>query len=478
MLLATFAGVSFAAEEEVGGNSLRPSNIEPVVYQGQSFAAQLVPPPARDGVGAQPAAPVIPPAANVPAPDPNVSEIVTPSSTPIGADAPLLDGRLPSEELMAPVVSEGTSDNGTRRNVQPYGGGHPTDWSWGCGGSPYRTGPGLCDNWKVGPRWHITVDGLVMHRDDTDLDGLIQQMVTTGATGTPESDQFGYGPGGRVSFASQVGRCANYDIQVVYEGINEWDSSIVFPLRQGPVNFYTDAPAPPIQPPAPFPQGFEQRNLHYQSNINSIELNWLPYNETAWRMTFGPRFIRVNEQISDTLDQDFQFPLPFPGGDPDEGAFLAMAETDRENIIDMENNLMGFQVGIFHDTIEINNRFAFEGFVNGGVYYNKVKYSNVSVVRTTQFVADDTSTTGFNEQRVDESFARNNDGRDLDEISYHAEASLMGVCRLNKCWALRGGYEMLWINQLHLADSAYLGNPQASTDLFLHGWRFGVECRR
>ena len=32
--------------------------------------------------------------------------------------------------------------NGERRGVRPYGGGHPDDWPWGCGGSPFRNGPG------------------------------------------------------------------------------------------------------------------------------------------------------------------------------------------------------------------------------------------------------------------------------------------------------------------------------------------------
>ena len=68
---------------------------------------------------------------------------------------------------------------GRAPRVRPYGGGHPTDWSWGCGGSPYRTGPGMCDNWKVGPRWHMTIDGLVMSRDETDLTALIDQMMLT-----------------------------------------------------------------------------------------------------------------------------------------------------------------------------------------------------------------------------------------------------------------------------------------------------------
>jgi hypothetical protein len=139
---------------------------------------------------------------------------------------------------------------------------------------------------------------------------------------------------------------------------------------------------------------------------------------------------------------------------------------------------MGFQVGLLHDTMQLNNRLAIEGFVNGGVYYNKIKYSNVMVVKTTQVVADDTATTAFNEARTDDSTIVNNDARDLDEISYEAEASVTGVCRLNKCWALRAGYQVLWINHLHLADAAYLGDVEGSQELLFHGWHAGLECRR
>ena len=71
-----------------------------------------------------------------------------------------------------------------------------------------------------------------------------------------------------------------------------------------------------------------------------------------------------------------------------------------------------------------------------------------------------------------------NDARDLDEISYEAEASLTGVCRLNKCWALRAGYQVIWLNHVHTAESAYLGDAEASSDLLFHGWHAGLECRR
>jgi hypothetical protein len=52
------------------------------------------------------------------------------------------------------------------------------------------------------------------------------------------------------------------------------------------------------------------------------------------------------------------------------------------------------------------------------------------------------------------------------------------VCRLNKCWALRAGYQALWITDLHVAEDAYLNTGIEGRDLFFHGWHAGVEHRR
>ncbi len=487
---------------------------EPAVWQGPALTAQLVPPapsassaphPVSTDDGSQPAA---------------VDGAATPSpaaSAPATTESPLLNGNLPTEELMPPVVTEGCAEQGDHKGVQPYGGGHPTDWPWGCGGSPYRTGPGLCDNYKVGPRWHITVDGMVMHRESTDLNALWTQMMANDLTGTvvdptamplvgltPELEQFDHGPGGRITFTSQVARCTGYDVQAVYEGINDWNASIVFPKQ----TFDNVAlPIPPLtgtspggmavptglntEPGGPFPQEFQQRSLQYRSNLNSGELNFLTNCDPAWRPFFGVRFIRFDDEINDFLNQDTQPPTPGPRTDSISPGPVPPAapitvndpigptyETDRLNLFHLQNNLMGFQIGLLHDTIQLNERFAFEGFVSGGVYYNKVKYSNVMGVFTTQTYADNTRTVAVDESRTDQSNIVNNDARDLSEISYEAEASLTAVCRLNKCWALRAGYQVLWINHLHLADAAYLGNPEADSDLLFHGWHAGIECRR
>jgi hypothetical protein len=240
------------------------------------------------------------------------------------------------------------------------------------------------------------------------------------------------------------------------------------------------APGPlPLQPGDPFPEGFEQRRLHYRSNYHSGELNALRVPTPQWQPYCGFRYIQFDDEINDFTDQDVQPPLPFEGPDNvPPGEFLAVASTDRLNIFDIENNLMGFQIGLIHDSWKLNRRLALEGFINSGVYYNKVKYTNLTGIFTTQQIADDTSTVEIDESRIDFSDAVNNDVREYADIAYHAEASLSGVCRLNKCWALRAGYQVLYIANVHLAEDAFLENETEGQDLLFHGWHAGVECRR
>lgn len=475
--------------------------LEPAVYQGPELGTQNGIPPKQstiaqnDGsanalrMALQAAPPVPPQTIQVTPTSPRGSSATSAGSERSQLTAPtqslnqpLLEGNASNEEQLPAGPEQVDPDNAGRphQHIRPYGGGHPDDWSWGCGGSPYRTGPGHCDDYKVGPRWEFSIDGMVMSRESTDLEALEAAMEADHAGETdlvdPTFEQFDRGPGGRIVLMSQPSPCVGYQIQAVYEGIEDWDASVVFEKQDLEPTFF---PAPlPVQPGDPFPEGFEQRSLHYSSSFHSGELNFM---RSGGRLQLygGVRYMKFNDTIRDFTNQEVQVPLPFEGPDnTPPGEFLAVAWTDRLNLFDIDNNLMGFQVGLFHDSWNINRRFSFEGFVNAGVYHNKVKYFNRMGVYTTQVIADDTSTINVNEARTDFSDAVNNDARDYSEISYHGEASLTGVCRLNKCWALRGGYQVLWVSNLHLADDAYLGDENVSRDLLFHGWHAGLECRR
>ena len=363
--------------------------------------------------------------------------------TPNGAPAPLPpvppppDADTPAAELPPPGLADEPVE---RRGVRPYGGGHPGDWSWGCGGSPYRTGPGFCDDWKVGCRWHIAVDGIVMSREDANLAGLTA-AIDEDSAGDPLVDplleQFDYGPGGRVAFISQVPHYVGYQLHFAYEGVEEWNSAVVFP-KFSPMPGSAD------------PDTSEQRSLHYRSSFHSAELNFVrEWHPSLWPFC-GVRYIKFDDETNDFINQ--QAP---PGTVTD----------DRLNLFDLENNLIGFQIGGLYQAWQFGERFAIEGFFNAGVYYNKIKYTNLMGVFTT--LADGTGTAVVN-----------NDVSELSEISYVSESSISAICWLNKCWALRAGYQMLGIGNLHLAEDAFLDTGDDDESLFFHGWHAGLECRR
>jgi hypothetical protein len=331
---------------------------------------------------------------------------------------------------------------------------------------------------------------MIMSRENADLVSISGQMLDAfpgyippidtsdpatpgdGIVDEPTFEQFDEEGGARISFTSQVARCVGWDMQVVYEGVPEWNSSIVYPKQSFEFDFPNN-PVPP--PPDPFPEGSLQRSLHYRSALHSLEMNALEGTE-AWRPLFGVRYFRFDDEINDSIENEMQPPLagPAAGGIP----IGPSVETDRLNLFDIQNNLIGAQVGLLHDTWRVNRRLAIEGRINGGVYYNRIKYTNIMGTYTTQTYADNTATAAVNEARVDFSDIVNNDIREYSEISYSGEASLTGICRLNKCWALRAGYQVLWIANVHTAEDAYLGDENVNDDLLFHGWHAGIECRR
>ena len=71
---------------------------------------------------------------------------------------------------------------------------------------PWFEGPGHCDNWCVGPHWGIEASGLIIHREDTNLDAIIASV------GDPTSvqDQFDFAPGAQYlprGTTAKVGAC-------------------------------------------------------------------------------------------------------------------------------------------------------------------------------------------------------------------------------------------------------------------------------
>ena len=117
-----------------------------------------------------------------------------------------------------------------------------------------------------------------------------------------------------------------------------------------------------------------------------------------------------------------------------------------------------------------------EGYINGGVYYNHIRRTNLMTVTTTQYIGEDLAVPGSG--RTDVSKTSNLDVSEPDDAAVIGEASLTGVFRLNRCWALRAGYQVLWIDGVSLAEDALLNTGVESRSLLFQGCHVGVECRR
>jgi hypothetical protein len=147
--------------------------------------------------------------------------------------------------------------------------------------------------------------------------------------------------------------------------------------------------------------------------------------------------------------------------------------------LDIENNMIGFQIGVRRDLWRVGRMFSLQGYANAGVYHNHIKRSSIMTQETLQLVGDDSDLTG-DTSGVNSSLVENRDVSDLNEISYLAEASITDICRLNRCVALRGGYQILWINNVHLAEDEFLMpvGEDLNRGLVFQGWHAGIEYRR
>lgn len=326
----------------------------------------------------------------------------------------------------------------------------PDDWMWGCGGWPYANGPGACDDWKVGPIWDVTVDGMVMTRQSTNLDLLQERMFLNQPAPVPPDpeviEQFDRGPGGRVYLTGLLPRNVGYQVMAGYEGIEEWNAAIV----------YDEVPPFP-----PFGTPSNRRSLYYRSSLHSGELNIIRMGNPALRPYCGVRYIKFDDEIWDESIDELVPPVTPPLAD--------ITDTDTLHIFDIENNLIGFQGGAKYDIWNLGRRFSLQGFVNGGVYYNRAKWSNVQEESQILYGTDGSVVGSSNSSLtvIEES-----------EIAYVGEASVTAVCRLNRCWACRAGYQVLYMSGVQLASDAYLQADIDERSMIFHGWHAGIECRR
>jgi hypothetical protein len=341
-------------------------------------------------------------------------------------------------------------------------GQYPDNWLWGAGGSPYRTGPGWMDDWKVGPMWDTSVDGMTLFRDDANLAAL--EAASMSADPSIQANQFNYGGGARVYTMGRIPVAAQYQLQFGYEGTEEWNAALLFPEVEVDAASMTD----------------QLRSLHYRSSLHSAEFNFYRRPVRPLRPFWGFRYLRFADELTDSTNQVAPFPLAVVPMSPP----AVVVTEDDFNFIDIKNNLIGFQVGLREDLWQLNQRFSLQGFANAGVYYNHIQFSSGNVnsqTVLTSAVLDDPMTMELNEATSGSTTTTSTSlvsSSEPSDVAYMAEVSITGICRLNRCVALRGGYQLFWIDGLRLAEDAYLGDMLGRHNFVMQGWHVGVEYRR
>lgn len=326
------------------------------------------------------------------------------------------------------------------------------DWGWGCGGSPFRSGPGKCDTWRVGPTWGSSVEGLFFSRPGTDIATLATAAgIAPGAADTLLTD-FEHGAGVRALITSTWPQCAGYEVQLGYVGVPEWNASA----------FQPDTPV--VGP------GDTQESFTYQSRLHSLELNVAAQSDAAIKPFAGVRYILFEEDLKDATDE-IPGPPPAPDG-PD------VISNDLLRAVDVENNLIGFHSGLRSDLFSITKRLYLQGFVGGGIYCNLIDRSSLLRQTTTTTTADDTATMDVDESGTTSLSNESGFHAERARFAYTGEASLAAVMQVNRCFSGRIGYQVLHVGGVELGDAAFLGLTPTSEELTLHGWFAGMEYRR
>ncbi|MCA9257779.1 MAG: BBP7 family outer membrane beta-barrel protein, partial [Planctomycetales bacterium] len=386
-------------------------------------------------------------------------QVLPPDATPSEPRAPLaIDDYAPSSET-PPLAPEAYGDEGVPPAgclSAPWSGYAPS--SNGCmscaSGYPYNRcgcesqtfpwfrGSGACDQWCVGPHWEVEMDGLIWRRQDADL----ARLTAAVGVGPDMEDQFDFGPGARVKVTGY--NDSGFGLQVVYEGINNFGAGASYGLA-GSTRF-----------------------LDYRSSFNSIEINFLRRDPEVWKLFGGIRYLQLDDDLVDETLVDKV--IPAPANPP----AATVAYVDVTDAYLMENRLLGFQLGALRDGWKLNRWLSIETFCNGGLYLNDLKRETVTTTAATVITGDDLSTPNDNEFSQTTTTTETATKRSFSELAFVGEAGVTAVLRLNRCTALRGGYQALLIDGAGEGIDAFFNAGFDRRSLLVHGLQVGLEYRR
>jgi hypothetical protein len=221
---------------------------------------------------------------------------------------------------------------------------------------------------------------------------------------------FNWQSGPDVSLIRSIG--GGYDaIEIRFFGANAWTDTESF---NGPYLLTTNPPSFLLNP-----------TITYTSRLYSTEINWRERAADWLTWMAGFRWL----QVSENLDAS-----PIGGGDL---------------VFNTNNNLYGAQMGADVHLWDRGGLFRVESAFKAGVYGNSADNAFHSISSTDILLAADR----------------------YGQTAFVVEIDVTGVCQLTDHIALRGGYQLLWIDGLALA-----GDQVGVTTVPLGGVGSGIDA--
>ncbi len=284
------------------------------------------------------------------------------------------------------------------------------------------------------PRWYVEAEAIFLWRN---TDVVVQSVVESDLTSTTVFDtrsaDFDTGVGPRTLIGLRTSQCSAWECQYFSALGMAGSASITSPGQLSAAGQFVQLPGWNFA---------DTMNINYSSELHNVEVNYL-HTWNSLSLLGGFRFVRLSENYDlNSLDGSSE---------------------DNYNV-DSENNLFGAQLG--GRWRECCGRFYWELTGKAGVFGND---SNQS-----QFLTD-----------LDGSQSLRNFTSYESCVAFVGDINLSVGFRLNRVWAARCGYNVLWIDQVALAADQLDFNlgPTAGRNIatdgsvFLHGINVGLEGR-
>jgi hypothetical protein len=283
------------------------------------------------------------------------------------------------------------------------------------------------------PRWSARLGAVFLQRARPESTPYIINLNTGASVVDPSNFVFPFQGGADVGL---IRRGEQADVDFRYFGVNEWNASQG--TINGPVGTVLAIPGAGAGSPVPV-----LLTPNYSSALNSAEIN-LRHNVSS-RLTFlgGFRYISLHDNL-----------------------FTRAADPNTSSTTDATfrttNNLYGLQGGADAILWQNGGRFRVEGVIKAGIF------GNSAVSNLTEAI------NGSNVLNVGSSRSR---------PAFVGDLNFTGVYQINDRWALRGGYQLLWLSGVAVASEQLQGinfstahfSTTTANGAFFHGALVGVE---